>query len=370
MVAQRLAPPELRIITVAMTSPALAPAALHVDLDALARNYHTLGAVSGAPVNPVVKADGYGLGAAAVTKRLMAEGARTFFVARAAEGVRLREAIGPEPVIYILDGCHGAAQGDGAAMLKASNLRPVINHPTQLQTWQAAGGGACGLQIDTGMNRLGFRVEDAPEPFAGLELVMTHLACADEPSNPLNRTQRDAYAAAAQRYPGVTRSFANSGGCFLGPDFAFDVVRPGICLYGGGPEGRPHDKIAPVASLIAQAVQVRDVPAGETVGYSQGYKAERPMRVATCGAGYADGVLRSYSPKGQVFIAGEMRPIIGRVSMDVLAVDVTGLDVKAGDPVEIFGANRLIDDAAAAAGTISYELLTSITPRVPRVYQG
>jgi alanine racemase len=350
-----------------MTSPVLAPSALNVDLDALARNYRTLGAVSGAPVNPVVKADGYGLGAAAVARRLMAEGARTFFVARAAEGVRLREAIGPEPVIYILDGCHG----DGAAMLKASNLRPVINHPAQLQTWQAAGGGgACALQIDTGMNRLGFRVEDAPEPFEGLELVMTHLACADEPSNPLNRAQRDAYAAAVQRYPGVTRSFANSGGCFLGPDFAFDVVRPGICLYGGGPEGRPHEKIAPVASLIAQAVQVRDVPAGETVGYSQGYKAERPMRVATVGAGYADGVLRSYSPKGQVFIAGEMRPIIGRVSMDVLAVDVTGLDVKAGDPVEIFGANRLIDDAAAAAGTISYELLTSITPRVPRVYQG
>lgn len=349
-----------------MTSPALAPAVLNVDLDALARNYRTLETVTGRPVNPVVKADGYGLGAAAVAKRLMAEGARTFFVARAAEGVRLREAIGPEPVIYILDGCHG----DAAAMLKASNLRPVINHPIQLQTWQAAGGGACALQLDTGMNRLGFRVEDAPEPFEGLGLVMTHLACADEPSNPLNRAQRDAFAAAVQRYPGVTRSLANSGGCFLGPDFAFDVARPGICLYGGGPEGRPHEKIVPVASLIAQAVQVRDVPAGETVGYAQGYKADRPMRVATVGAGYADGVLRSYSPRGQVFIAGEMRPIIGRVSMDVLAVDVTGLDVKAGDPVEIYGANRLIDDAAAAAGTISYELLTSITARVPRVYKG
>ena len=197
------------------------PATLTIDLNALAANFRTLQAVGGAPVNPVVKADSYGLGAVACATRLMAEGARTFFVARAAEGVRLREAIGPEPVIYILDGCHG----DGAAMLKASNLRPVINHPTQLQTWQAAGGGACGLQIDTGMNRLGFRVEDAPELFEGLELVMTHLACADEPSNPLNRAQRDAYAAAVQRYPGVTRSFANSGGCFLGPDFAFDAAR-------------------------------------------------------------------------------------------------------------------------------------------------
>ena len=342
------------------------PASLTVDLGALARNFHTLQGLIGVPVNPVVKADGYGLGAGAVAKRLMAEGARTFFVARAAEGVALREAIGPEPVIYVLDGCHGQS----AAMIKAANLRPVLNQPGQIAAWTAAGGGACALQIDTGMNRLGFRVEDAPEAFEGLELVMTHLACADEPAHPLNRAQRDAYAAAVTRYPGVTRSFANSGGCFLGPDFAFDVVRPGICLYGGGPEGRPHDTIAPVASLIAQAVQVRDVPAGETVGYSQSYKAERPMRVATVGAGYADGVLRSYSPTGQVFIAGEMRPIIGRVSMDVLAVDVTGMDVKAGDPVEIFGANRLIDDAAAAAGTISYELLTSITPRVPRVYQG
>ena len=342
------------------------PAVLSVDLNALARNDHTLGAQIGAPVHPVVKADGYGLGAGPCAQRLMDEGARTFFVARAAEGVALRTALGPKPIIYVLDGCHGAVVND----FRAAAVRPVLNQPAQMAAWAAAGGGACGLQIDTGMNRLGFRVEDAPEPFEGLELVMTHLACADEPSNPLNRAQRDAYAAAAARYPGVTRSFANSGGCFLGPDFAFDVVRPGICLYGGGPEGRPHEKIAPVASLIAQAVQVRDVPAGETVGYSQGYRAERPMRVATVGAGYADGVLRSYSPRGQVFIAGELRPIIGRVSMDVLAVDVTGLDVKAGDPVEIFGANRLIDDAATAAGTISYELLTSITPRVPRVYQG
>lgn len=342
------------------------PASLTVDLGALARNFHTLQGLTGVPVNPVVKADGYGLGAAAVAKRLMAEGARTFFVARAAEGVALREAIGPEPVIYVLDGCHSSS----AAMIKAANLRPVLNQPGQIEAWTAAGGGACGLQLDTGMNRLGFRVEDAPEPFAGLELVMTHLACADEPSNPLNRAQRDAYAAAVARYPGVTRSFANSGGCFLGPDFAFDVVRPGICLYGGGPEGKPDSRIAPVATLNAQIMQVRDVLAGETVGYSQGYRAETPIRVATCGTGYADGVMRSNSPRGRVWVAGELRPIIGRVSMDVLAVDVTGLDVAAGDTVEIFGAHRLVDDAATAAGTISYEMLTSITPRVPRLYVG
>ena len=344
------------------------PAVLSVDLSALARNYHTLGAVSGQPVHPVVKADGYGLGAQAVATRLMAEGARTFFVARAAEGVRLRAALGPQgsggPIIYVLDGCHG----DDAKRLKAADLRPVLNHPAQMQAWAAAGGGTCGLQIDTGMNRLGVRPEDAPEAFDGLALVLTHLACADEPTNPMNRRQRDAFAGVVDRYPGVIRSFANSSGCFLGPNFAFDTVRPGICLYGGGPEGRPDPRIAPVAALTAQVLQVRDVPAGESVGYSRGFIAERPMRVATVAAGYADGLLRSYSPQGAVWIAGETRPLLGRVSMDVCAVDITGLDVAVGDPVELFGANRLLDDAAAAAGTISYELLTSLTTRVPRRY--
>ncbi|QYF85792.1 alanine racemase [Brevundimonas sp. PAMC22021] len=342
-----------------------APAVLSVDLDALARNYRTLERLTGVPVTPVVKADGYGLGAAAVARRLMLEGARTFFIARLSEGVLLRQAVGPEPVIYVLDGCHG----EGApAALRAADLRPVLNQPTQITAWLDSGGGPSALQIDTGMNRIGVRPEDAPEPFAGLELVMSHLACADEPDQPMNRRQRDLFAQATQRYPGVTRSFANSGGCFLGPDFAFDQVRPGICLYGSGPTGRPDDRIAPVATLLVDILQVRDVLAGESVGYSRGFVADRPMQVATCAAGYADGILRRYSPDGQVWVGGEMRPMLGRVSMDVIAVDVTGLDVTAGDQVEVFGPNRLLDDAAAAAGTISYELLTSVMPRVPRRY--
>ena len=344
------------------------PARLTVDLNALARNYHTLAAISGRPVNPVVKADGYGLGAAAVAGRLMAEGARTFFVARGAEGVALREGLGPDPVIYILDGCHG----DQAAMLRAADLRPVINHGQQQAAWLAAGGGPCGLQIDTGMNRLGFRPEDAPEPFAGLSLVMTHLACADEPAQPMNCRQRDAFAAVTLKYPGVIRSFANSSGCFLGEGFGFDVVRPGICLYGGGPQARPDARIAPVATLTAEVLQTRDVPAGESVGYSRGFVTDRPVRVATCATGYADGLIRATgtSGSGQVWIHGQMRPVLGRVSMDVLAVDITGLDVAVGDDVEVFGSNRLVDDAAAAAGTISYEMLTSVMPRVPRAYIG
>ncbi|RZJ40849.1 MAG: alanine racemase [Brevundimonas sp.] len=296
------------------------PATLTVDLNALAANFHTLEAVGGAPVNPVVKADSYGLGAVACATRLMAEGARTFFVARTAEGEVLRGALGPDPVLYVLDGCvRGTAQ-----RLIAADLRPVLNT----------------------------------------------LACSDDPAEPMNRRQRDAFAAATQRYPGVTRSFANSGGVFLGRDYAFDALRPGICLYGGGPEGRPDSRIRAVATLEAEVLQVRAVPAGETVGYSRGFHAKAPTRIATCAAGYADGLLRAYSPHGQVFIAGALRPIVGRVSMDVCAVDIGDLEVSVGDRIELYGGHRMLDDAATAAGTISYELLTSVTARVPRLYIG
>lgn len=342
------------------------PATLSVDLDALARNFHALARIAGAPVHPVVKADSYGLGAAACARRLAAEGADAFFVARAAEGLALRAALGAGPAIYVLDGCHG----DSVHALREAALRPILNQPAQLSAWTSAGGGACGLQIDTGMNRLGFRPEDAPVPFEGLALVMSHLACADEPDQPMNRVQRDAFAAASGRYPGVVRSFANSGGCFLGPDYAFDAVRPGICLYGGGPEGRPDPRIAPVATLTAEVIQVRETPAHESIGYSRGYVAETPRRIAIVAAGYADGVLRAYSPRGAAWLGGETRPLLGRVSMDVCAVDVTGLDVAVGDRAELFGPNRPLDDAAAAAGTIGYELLSAITARVPRVYRG
>ena len=341
-----------------------APATLTIDLNALAANFHTLEAAGGVPVHPVVKADSYGLGAAACSQRLMTEGARTFFVARASEGERLRSALGGEPAIYVLDGCLPGR----ATRLRAADLRPVLNANAQIADWRAGGGGTCGLQIDTGMNRLGFRPDTAPEPFEGLDLVLSHLACADDPVEPLNARQRDAFAAAAARYPGTVRSFANSGGVFLGADYGFDATRPGICLYGGGPEGRPDPRIRPVATLSAEVLQVLDVPAGETVGYSRAFTATQLTRIATCAAGYADGVLRSYSPRGQVFVAGELRPIVGRISMDACAVDVTGLDVAVGDRIELFGPNRMLDDAGAAAGTIGYELLSAITARVPRIY--
>ncbi len=340
-------------------------AELLINLGAVAANYRTVERATGRPVHPVVKADAYGLGAAALSRHLMSEGARTFFVARAAEGVALRAELGTEPDIYVLD---GAVAGTERALIDA-RLRPVLNHSGQVQSWRAAGGGFCGLQIDTGMNRLGFRPGEAPPPFDGLALVMSHLACADEPAEPMNRRQRDAFAAVSCHYPNQIKSFANSGGCFLGNDYGFDAVRPGICLYGGGPEGRPDARIAPVATLTARVLQVRDVPAGESIGYGRGFLADRPARIALLAAGYADGVGRGCGSRGQAFVAGKVRPLIGRVSMDVAAVEVTGLDVAPGDPVELFGRNLHLEDVAQAAGTIAYELLTSVTARVTRAYQ-
>lgn len=351
-----------------MTAARLTPATLDVDLEALARNFHALGKISGAPVHPVVKADSYGLGAGPCAARLLREGARTFFVARASEGIALRTLLGPEPVIYVLDGCHGEV----TASLRQADLRPVLNQAFQLSTWMESGGGPCGLQIDTGMNRLGFRPEEAPEPFEGLELVMSHLACSDEPSHSLNSRQRDAFSALSRRYPGTLRSFANSGGCFLGSEYAFDAVRPGISLYGGGPQGLADPRLAAVATLSAEVIQVREVKAGESVGYSCGFTASEPTTIATCAAGYADGLLRSYSATGQgrVWLNGNLCPIVGRISMDVFAADVTGVGVSIGDVAEIFGSNIMLDEVARAAGTISYELITSITPRVSRSYTG
>lgn len=343
-----------------------APARLIVDLNALSANFHTLARIGGAPVHPVVKADAYGLGAAAIARKLMTEGAEAFFVARLSEGEALRQTLGSRPAIYVLDGCGP----NDVLRLQAAQLRPVLGSLDQVRRWLASDGGPSALQIDTGMNRLGIRPEDAPDPFPGLVMVLSHLACADDPFDAMNAAQRSAFELVSRRYPDAVRSFANAGGCFLGDDYAFDVLRPGISLYGGGPEGRPDDRLRPVAAFRAEVLQLRDVPTGETIGYARGFLAEEPRTIAVVGAGYADGVLRSYSPNGRVYVAGETRPILGRISMDLTAVDVTGLPVKTGDLVEFFGPHHPIDDAALDAGTIAYELLTSINVRVPRVYVG
>lgn len=351
----------------------LSVATLTIDLDALASNHRAIAeAVGPAEVAPVVKADAYGLGMEPVALRLWTEGGRTFFVARLEGGERLRALLGPQrpATIFVLDG----ATPGSVERLRAADLVPVLNSLEQAEAWRAdAAALPAALHVDTGMNRLGVRPDEAEAAGAGLsvQLVMSHLACGSEAAHAMNAGQLEAFRTVRGLFPQARASLANSAGSFLGPEHAFDLVRPGIALYGGGPFETPHPAIRTVATLEAPILQVRDVPAGESVGYGAGFIAERAMRVATVGIGYADGVLRSNSGRGQVWFDGALRPMVGRVSMDLLAVDVSNCPAaKPGDAVQLFGPERPLDEAAVAAGTAAYELLTRIGPRVRRVYRG
>ena len=347
---------------------------LTVDLDALAANHATLRRQAGASeVAPVVKANGYGLGAGEVARRLAAEGAATFFVARLGEGLALRRDLGLSPAIYVLDGC---TRADAASFVPAG-LSPVLNSLDQVAAWQGAGGGAAALMIDTGLNRLGVTPDEARALAASsdrlrnveLNLVMSHLACADRPDHPMNAAQRARFVEAAAAFPGVRRSLAASDGLFLGADYAFDLVRTGVCLYGGGPEGRPDPRIRPVATLEAPILQIRTVATGETVGYGASFRAERPMRAAIVGAGYADGVLRAAGGRAYGSLAGRRCPAIGRISMDLMVFDVTEHpDARAGDLMQLIGPHVPVDEAAAAANSIAYELLVRVGARSERRY--
>ena len=350
-----------------VTSPT---ATLTVSREALAANLGAVRAACGAEVAPVVKADAYGLGLPQVLPTFLDHGARAFFVARAAEGERLRALLdGREAEIFVLD---GVAPGR-AARLVAADLIPVLNSAEEAEVWRELGEGrACAVHIDTGLNRLGFRPEQAADlarlNSLNVVLVMSHLACGSEPAHPLNARQLAAFCEARTLFPNARASLANSAGAFLGSEYGFDLARPGVSLYGGGPFERPDPRIAAVASFTAPILQVRRVPAGESVGYGASFTAEGEREVAIVGVGYADGVLRSTFPNGGVWFDGRLRPLLGRVSMDLIAVDVTGCAAaKPGERVELFGPNLPIDDAAAAAGTIAYELLTGVGPRVTRL---
>ena len=355
---------------------------LTVDLDALAANFATLGReAEGCEVGPVVKADAYGLGLSPVARRLWTEGARRFFVARLSEGVELRRALGPgrPATIYVLDGCGAEA----ASSLVGADLTPVLNSLAQVRDWTAHAHRlgrtlSAALHIDTGLNRLGLRVEEARALVqstdglhgAEVDLVMSHLACADDADDPMNAEQAARFEAAAALFPRACTSLAASAGVYLGARFRGGLVRPGISLYGGGPFGRPDARIRPVATLDAPILQVRSVAPGESVGYGARFRAGRPMRVAILAVGYADGVLRAAERARYGWAAGAKRALLGRISMDLTALDVTGCEAEPGQRVELFGANLPLDEVAADAGTIAYELLTGLTPRVPRIYLG
>jgi alanine racemase len=362
-------------------------AVLTVDLGAIVANWRNLCARHpGGAVAAVVKADAYGLGAAAVGPALAGAGCRHFFVAHREEGVALRAAIGPGPMIAVLDDFppHHTAAREAA-------LVPVIGSLRERDAWCTAslrtGERRQGviLHVDTGMARLGLDAgeqaalmeADPADALGGLEIlyVMTHLACADEPDHPLNALQAERFAAFCdQVLPGVPRSFANSSGIFLGPRFASDLARPGCALYGINPTpGRPNP-MRQVARLEAPILQVRDIPAGATVGYGASWTAPRPSRIATVAAGYADGYLRALSGRGvRGMLAGHPVPLVGRVSMDLTTFDVTGVPEEAqpGARITLIGDAPGIrpDDLAAAAGTIGYEILTSLGACYRREYR-
>ena len=348
---------------------------LVVDLDALARNYARL-RENGAPAEcaAVVKADAYGLGVGPVARRLVREGCARFFVATAAEAAELR-AHARDAAIYVLE---GARAGEVDALV-AARATPVLCSLEQVARW--SGLGAALLQIETGMGRLGLDAREVdelarrPELLAGIEieLVVTHLACADEPEHPLNRAQLEAFERLRRRLPAARTSIGNSAATLIGEAARGDVVRPGIGLYGGNPFAARANPFEPVVTLTAPIVQIREIEVAQTVGYGATYAVEPPARLAVVALGYADGYPRALGNRGVVAIAGARAPVVGRVSMDLLCCDVTALPrelVRVGEPVEAIGPTVTLDEVAAAADTIGYEILTRLSPRVEREYRG
>lgn len=338
---------------------------LSIDLDALAHNYGVLRAASGAArVAPVVKADGYGLGAGPVARRLHAEGARRFFVARVSEGERLRAEMGDRDAeILILDGCPAGRN----ERIKAARLTPVLSSPEQVEAWD---GPPAALHIDTGMNRLGVSLEEAGRLRGGLfSLVISHLGNAANPADDRNTRQLTAFRQAASLFPDAELSLAASAGVYLGADYHFDLTRPGISLYGGGPREVPHPDLRAVATLESPILQLRELQPGDRVGYGAMFQAGRRMRIGVVAAGYADGVLRRSHAGGYGWLNGR-KASFAIVSMDLIAVDVSDIPCKVGDRVELLGPNALLDDLAKAAGSVAHECLVRLSARAARTYLG
>ena len=361
----------------------LAGGRITIDLGALAGNWRAIAAHVPASVetSAVVKADGYGLGIEEVGAALAAVGCRTFFVALPDEGRRLRAAA-PGSVIYILAGLLPGS----AAALTADDLRPVLNSMPEIEEWAAAkrGGNSTGsaIHVDTGMNRLGLSLAEARTlagradlvATVGPSLLMSHLVISEARNDGLNATQLSRFREVCALFPTVPASLANTAGIFLGPDYHFDLVRPGIGIYGATPGAGVPVPMKAVVTAEARVLMVRNADAGGTVGYGATRRLTRPSRIAILGAGYADGYHRRTAapdsrPGPHVFLRGRPAPLLGRVSMDLIAVDVTDIpDVARGDWAELFGPNVPVDDVAAFAGTVGYELLTGLGRRYERRY--
>lgn len=370
--------------------PGDAGATLVVDLDAITENYKLIqNTCPNSTVGASVKADAYGLGLAPVTRALYQAGCRIFFLATPREGRTLRGIL-PNAQIVVLN---GPTRGETDVFLEA-NLCPALNSLEQIETWQIATKGrdediAAWLHIDTGMNRLGLSCQDVDALLAepdrlcdlGVSTLMSHLACADTPDHPMNTAQLDKFVATRSRIEAVTgplqASLANSPGAFLGPEFHFDLIRPGAALYGIAPSLDQPNIMRQVVEIHAKILQVRSVDTPMTVGYGAAHQVKKPARIATVAAGYADGYPRAATSKTggtmHAHIAGHDVPLCGRVSMDLLAIDVSDIPeelAKPGQAVELLGSHVPVDTLAAASSTIGYEVLARLGSRFERVYRG
>jgi alanine racemase len=369
-----------------MTKTDFEAASLTVRLGAIAANYRIMRGLAGsAAVAAVVKADGYGLGAGMVAPALATAGCDTFFVARLQEGVALRPLM-PAARIFVLDG----AVPEAAPALISHNLIPVLNSLAEIAHWAAAAKPVhhvldAAIHVDTGMNRLGLPdgelailAAEWKTRLCGLNLVllMSHLACADDlgPDAAMNRQQLDRFRVALAKLPPTPASLAASSGIFLGPDYHFDLVRPGIGLWGVGPSGTKNkgrkNPMKTVAVLTARVLQTRRIDKGESVGYAATFRAKRPTMLATVALGYADGIMRAAANRGWAAIGGARVPYAGRVSMDLLTLDVTDMaqPPQAGDAAELLGDSISLAEVAENSATNEYEILTGLSPRIPRRY--
>lgn len=364
------------------TDPATdAGSVLTIDLGAIRENYRRLKArLCNTICAGVVKADGYGLGADRVARALMQEGCDTFFVAHVGEGIALRAAIGAAPAIYILNGLPAGAEVDAVA----AHLTAVLNSAEQISAWRGAAQAVgrslpAALQVDSGMSRLGMSRQEVEAVAADataldgidLRLVMSHLACADEPHHPANEAQRQEFDRLRAMLPAAPASLANSSGIFLGDSYHHQIARPGAALYGINPTPGEENPMLPVVRLQSRVIQTRTVEQGAGIGYGHTATAAGVQRLATISLGYADGWHRCAASAAR--FNGVELPFIGRVSMDSIILDISALPeggIKAGDLVDLIDAGQTIDDVAGSYGTIAYEVLTSFGHRFHRIHIG
>jgi alanine racemase len=384
--AAELLSPEANAAAALAAATATAPGVLTIDLDAIVANWRKLEKTAvPAECAAVIKADAYGCGVQPVARALAAAGCKTFFVATLDEARLARDAL-PSADLYVLDGFFQNC-GDSFAKL---NCRPVIGDLYELAEWdvfcrRSGWSGGAAIHIDTGMNRLGLNLVEAkgivPRINAGdhgVTLVMSHLACAESLNHPLNAKQLAAFREIASLYDGVPASLANSSGIYLGPQFQFDMVRPGAALYGINPTPEADNPMQPVVDLKARIIQLRTVERGDSVGYGGTWTARRPTKLAIVSAGYADGYFRAAGSNdgtrgAEVIVAGKRCPVAGRVSMDLMAVDITDLPDKTarrGHMVTLLGEGITVDELAHHFGTIGYEVLSSLGSRYARIYKG